>query len=274
MIYVEWLRARKRLALFTGVLALFVILAGAVGYFGHVTHVKSGGDVSVGVAVGSGDVAGRHAERVRDMIHYAIQSSVIPLGAIFALGAFVAVLFTTLLYTSLHAQRGSLDLVFTKPTSRWRLASAFFAIDFLAIVACYAATALLALLWLAAFGGLNRFVFDAEAPLVLLLGLGTSVLLYGLMQLVTASLRGAAAGIITAMWIVFIVVASTHTHVTNVDAFVNVLRRVDPLYYFSLISYSSTEMHPEHLGGPTVLLWVLGCSACALAAFTWQRVEL
>ncbi len=273
MIYVEWLRARKRLAIFAAALALIVIVLVAIGYFGHVAHVSTNGDVSVGVTVGSGD---GHAPLLRDMVHQALQKVAAPLGAFFVIAAFATTLFTTLLYTSLHAQRTSLDLAFTKPLSRLRLASTFFAIDFGAIVACYAIAVLLALLPMAAFGALDRIVGDPSDPLVIALGLGICVLLYGLMQLATAWLRGGGAiAIISAMWITFIAVVSfEHVHVTNIDAVLRVLRKLDPLYYFGLLTYSDSGAHPVHLGPSALLVWILGCVACALAAYAWQRVEL
>ena len=271
MIYVEWLRARQRLAIVGGVLLALVLLAIATVYFGH---IKSGAGHDFSISSG-GYASGHPYPLMRDELHLLMRDTAIPAGAFLVLGAFVACFFTTTLYTSLHAQRSSLDLAFTKPLARIRLAATFFGIDFAAIVACYAVATILFLLPFAVFGLLDHVVPDAEALLDLILGLGICVLLYGLMQLATAWLRGGGAiAIIGALWVTFIVVASVgHVRITNIEAILRVLRPLDPIRYFGLLTYSSGA-HPQNLGPPTLLAWSLGLAACALAAFTWQRIEV
>ena len=272
MIYVEFLRARHRLAIVGGLLLAFVVMVIAIVYFGHV-HAGPSGDFNIGF---HGDASQDHDPLARDALHRMFRDTPLPLGAFFVVGAFVACLFTTTLYTSLHAQRSSLDLAFTKPLARFRLAAAFFAIDFAAIAACYAIAIGLFLLLSVLFGLADRVVPDDGATLVLCLGFGICVLLYGLVQLATAWLRsGGAIAIIGTLWVAFIVVASiNHARITNVEAILRVLRPLDPIRYFGLLTYSSSGAHPPDLGPPTLLAWVLGLAACALAAFTWQRIEV
>ena len=272
MIYVEWLRARHRLAIALGVLLAVVLVVITVVYFGHL-HAGPNGDFNIGFRDGA---SGARDPLARDRIHEILSDMALPLGAFFVVGAFVAALFTTTLYTSLHAQRSSLDLAFTKPLARMRLAATFFGIDFAAIVACYAAAVFLLLLPFAVFGLLGDVVPEADAVPALILGLGICVLLYGLMQLATAWLRGGGAiAIIGSLWVAFIVVASIdHARITNIEAILWVLRPLDPIRYFGLLSYSSAGVHPHDLFSATLLAWGFGLAACALAAFTWQRIEV
>ena len=269
MIYVEWLRARHRFAVVGGGLAVLIATLIAIVYFGHYSVSPHGGG---GVSIGTD----AQSPLLRDHLRMILRDVGVPFGAFLVLGACVSLLFTTTLYTSLHAQRSSLDFAFTKPLSRMRLAATFFGVDLGAVAVFYVVAVVLILLPFVVLGLTNRIVADPDSPRVVALGLGICVLLYGLMQLATAWLRrGGATVVIGAMWFTFILVASiSHAPITNVEWILRLLRPLDPIDYIGYLTYSSAGAHPTNLVLPILLAWGFGLVACVLAAVTWQRLEV
>jgi hypothetical protein len=285
VIYVEWLRARKRLAIFAGVLALLVLLGILLVEFGY-THsdVAAHGRhqnfyLSIGSERSSGDVSARVA------VHEELQRSRLPLDPFLLAASGIAFIFTIGLYTSLHAQRESLHLAWTKPLSRARLALAFFTVDLASIAALYAFVVILALLAAAVFGGLNRIVAPNAAAIVPLAGV---LLLYGLMQMATAWLRGACGGMVAALWIAFFVVPSLIlTPIPQLNSIARGVLPLIPMQYFSMHESNGVYTWGPHVaadvqtwglpntyGSMLLLGFSLGIAACALATVNWNRVEV
>src|SRR5208283_4336849 len=104
----------------------------------------------------------------------------------------------------LNRERDSLDFTLTRPVSRERIALSYFAVDLAAIVAAFAfAFAVICLLPLAAAGLLGRITADPNAWWILALGLGMSFMWYGIVQAVTARLRGGGGWIAGGSWAFF-----------------------------------------------------------------------
>lgn len=282
MIYVEWLRARKRLAIFAIVLVVLVFGLGVLPIELGRFHSSPNGGFSLGW---TSDMTSNDMP-ARTFIHDALQRMTIPLDSFLMTAAVIAFVFTISLYTSLYAQRESLHVAFTKPLSRTRLALNFFAVDLGSIAAMYAFVVVLGLLAIAVFGGLNRIVAPHPAAIV---PLGGILLLYGLMQASTAWLRRGAGGIAAALWVAFFVVPSLmNTPIAQVNAVMRALWHLDPTRYLAMdtnhgvytsgsnVAYGNQMMWglDGTYGATALLAFSLGIAACAIAIISWNRVEV
>jgi len=287
MIYVEWLRARKRLAIFAIVLAALVVLGLLFVEFGYVHSDATvhGHNHYFYLSVGSEKSPTDQSARIA--VHDMLQRSTLPMDSLLMTASFVAFIFAISLYTSFYAQRDSLHVAFTKPVSRTRLALEFLAVDLASIAAIYAFVVVLVLIWIAVFGGLNRVVAPSPGPVVPLAGI---LLLYGWMQASTAWLRRGAGGIIAGLWVAFFAVPSLmNTGIAQLDAAMRGLWPLDPLRYLGTNSHHGVYTWGSNAaaaqGAPgmwmagsyesTVLIgFSLGIAACAIAIVNWNRVEV
>ncbi len=273
MIYVEWLRARKRLVIFAVVLAVLTALGILVGELGVLHCDVRGSNRTCWATVGI--TAGPNDQSLRTMLHDSMQQSPGSIDPFLMFASVIAFIFTISLYTSLHAQRESLHLAFTKPLSRSQLALRIVGVDLGAIAAIYAFTALLELLFLAAFGGLNGIVAPHAGAIV---AVGGILLLYGLVQAGTSWLIRGCGGVLAALWVAFFIVPPlAQTPYPSLNAAANALLKLDPLQYMSSstnhVMYALTSDVGTY-GAAALAAWGLGVAACALAIFAWNRVEV
>jgi len=287
VIYVEWLRARKRLVIFAGVLATLVVLAILCVEFGYVHSDVNAHGPNHYFYLSSGSEKSPTDQPARVAVHDMLQQSTIPLDPFLMTASIIAFIFTISLYTSLYAQRESLHLAFTKPLSRTRLALNFFAVDLASIAVLYALVIALGLFTIAAFGALNRIVAPNPGAIVPLAGV---LLLYGLMQASTAWLRRGAGGMVAALWVAFVAVPSLmNTSLVQLNTIARSLWPLDPMRYLSMnashgvYTWGSTAAYGAQtavwgVGGTyeaTALLgFSLGIAACAIAIVNWNRVEV
>ncbi len=275
MIYVEWLRARKRLAIYAIVLVAAVVLAILSVQFGHFHESHNGRHHSTYWTLGWASSAASGDRSSRDVLHDYLRSTTIGFDSLLMAGNIVAFLFCIGLCTSLQHQYESLHLAFTKPLSRTRLALTFFAVDFATIAAVFVLVVVLGLLFIAVFGGLDRIIAPHPGVIV---GLGAIVLLYGLMQAATSGLRGGRRGIVTALWVSFVVVlAIRNTPFPQINAVANALSWLDPIRYLGTDTSHGIYLSPTGIGGyglEALAAWGFGIVACALAIFAWNRVEV
>lgn len=281
MIYVEWLRARKRLAIFALVLVALLLLFVLPLEFGT-AHFGSHS-----FSVGWSSEKSPNDRPARVYVHDFLQGSTIPFDSFLMAASLVAFIFTISLYTSFYAQRESLHVAFTKPLSRTRLALEFFVVDLASIVAVYALVVVLGLIGIAIFGGLNRIIAPSPGAVVPLAGI---LLLYGWMQASTAGLRRGAGGVVAALWVAFIVVPSLmNTGIAQLNAVMRGLWPLDPLRYVGTNSHHGVYTWGSNSAAvqATPAMWVagsyewtvllgfgLGIAACAIAVFNWNRVEV
>src|SRR4029077_2513671 len=107
MAYVEMLRLRKALAIYAiVVVAVFLLILIPSHWPGAVVH----GDTAVSI----------------------------PLSVLLPIVGFCAIIFATTISTSLNRENDGVEMVWTKPVSRERLALTYIAFDLAAIVLAYA----------------------------------------------------------------------------------------------------------------------------------------
>ncbi len=276
MIYVEWLRARKRLIIFAAVLAaldllLILVIESARCYAntdaaGHVHGCRTIGWWGSGVS---------RSIPMAAFLHDQLRSTTIPFDAFLAFATLIGFIFSIGVYTSLHAQAQSLHLAFTKPLSRTRLALEFFAVDLASIAAMYVFATVLGLIPFAVVGSLDRVV---PPSLGVIVWLGGILLLYGWMQAATAWQHRGPGGMVATLWITFAFLPSlTQTPFSQVNAVAGALWLLDPLRYLGVnTSGSVTTWGPiaTAYGPAAVLAWGLGITACVIAVINWNRVEV
>jgi hypothetical protein len=273
MLYVEWLRVRRRLTIFMSIALAFTALLVLPALFGH-TSVGTHGDVSIGV-MNSGTVTGPASQGLRQFatrLH-------IPLSALLGIAGLLAYIFAAQVGSSLNAQNASLNLTFTKPQSRERIAFLFFAIDFagiaLAFVLCFLIVCLLPLALLGLLGHVYADPYIVPSAVV---GLGAPFMYYGILQGATAWLRGGAGAIVGLSWPLFIITANSGTPPFGplFNALLALVRFFNPLEYLGAAITRAVvpTVTTESLGAIVASVWLIGIAGCALATFEWRRLEV
>lgn len=207
----------------------------------------------------------------------------VPLAALFALAAFVAIFPTTAFGTSLACENeGHLELAWTKPASRARYALVTFGVDAVGIVGAFAiALVLLTVVPLAMLGMAGSITVGSTAMLELLRDLGFLFAWYALMQTLTASLRGGAGLVAGLSWIPALVLAVL-AKAPLPPAWHDVIRFVDyinPMAYFSNVDAQNNGVtHIENFLGfgvdiTIVAVAVLAFAYAAIAIAQWRRLE-
>jgi hypothetical protein len=173
MEYVEILRARRVLTWYCGALLAMLAITVISMYSGHAKI---------------GDMKGP-----------------IPLFLIISGCAFGAMIVATCVAPGLNAESNTLAIAWTRPVTRTSIVLRYIAVDVAAIVAAYAFTVAIVLVWCALFGLFGHITTDRDVPLSLANGLGCALMWYGLVAVVAAPLNGRGNLVAGLSWGVFVV---------------------------------------------------------------------
>jgi hypothetical protein len=261
MAYVELLRLRTALMWYGGIFVVAYIV------FFLAVHAP-GSNINEG---GSGD------------------RGQIPLGIIVAGLAWCPMVLATVLGLSLNRENDGVEMVWTKPIARERLALSYILVDLGAIVVAYLISIVFVLfaLWtLAAMGHVHTIAFDESVLRSFALGLGIAFMWYALLQAATSWNSGRAGLVVGLSWAVFIflTVLSQVPLGTYLHAAVVLLNYLNPLAYLSSIG-SHSSVRPRFgmdvlsingltLGTRLFLVWAIGIVASAIAIAGWKRMEI
>ena len=232
MVYVEWLRAKRRLTIFMLVAIGFTALLVLPALFGH-TYVNTHGGTSIGI-MDKGTPVGSGPQGLQQLTAHVK----IPFSLLLGVAALLTYIFSTQLGSSLNAQHASLNLTFTKPASRVRMALSFFAVDLAAIVLCYGLCLIVVcILPFVVLGLLGRVYADPLIVPVVFIGIGAPFMYYGILQTATAWSRGGTGAIIGLSWPLFVLCAipGTPPFGAIIDALVELVRQLDPLIYLGAV---------------------------------------
>ena len=277
MVYVESLRVRRRLTIFMSIMIAITALLVLPAFFGH-TYVDTHGGKTIGYS-SSGTEVGSGSQGLQQLVAH----SNIPFSALLGVAALLTYIFATQVGSSLNAQNASLNLTFTKPESRERIALSFFAIDVAAIVLCYALCTVVVCVVPFALLGLLGYVYrDPYVVPVALVGIGAPFMYYGILQCATAWSRGGTGAIVGLSWPLFVLCAfpGTPPFGVIVNALVELVRSLDPLVY---LGAAMTHLGPADIVAGTAvtpllqsiaIVWLIGIAGCALATFEWRRLEV
>jgi hypothetical protein len=288
--FVEYLRARHAFIVFavilTAVIAFtdFSIAYGIHNAHHHVHRTGSNQNSSYSLSVGSGSSADRDTDDSDDVQapkSLADAHFTIPLGILFGIAAYLAMGFATILGTSLNKENGRGGFAFTKPISRERLALTFIGIDLVAIAAIFVFTILLGFASFAVLGILGKVVIDPSVAMVAAVGLGATVMWYGLLQAATA-MRVSGGGLFVGMsWVLFTLGLPFYAITFLGPIFhslIAVINFFNPLAYFALTSHNEVVSTASILGfapGASIAItWSIAIAACIAAIYGWKRVEV
>jgi hypothetical protein len=251
MEFVEILRARKVLRNYALVLLTGFVLTAISLFSGHATVNVEGGHTGT------------------------VEFSSLLVGC-----AFVAFIIATCIAPGLSAESSTLAITWTRPVPRGRIAARFIAVDLAAIVVSFVLMLVVTLIFLAMFGFLGTLHFNgARAAAVLGLGLGCTVMWYGLVTLASTRLPGRGGMIAGLSWVAFLVLGGLWAapFPPLIHGLIVLLNYLNPLAYFG-----------NHLGGAgnphqiipfgdllrTLVTWCIGIAALIGTVRLWSTREV
>jgi hypothetical protein len=211
------------------------------------------------------------------------------ISGVFAIAVYCGAVFATIVGRSLNKENDGVEMVWTKPFSRQRLALQYFAYDLGGIVAATLLASVLITIVLLDVGRITHspvsmVVFDAQSAAALALGLGMSFMWYGLLQAATAWSVGSAGLAVGLSWGLFAaLVGFSHTPPSLFHSVVMTLNILNPLAYMTSVSFSDTggvvssTTHSIFAGNVwqrAGVAWAIGLAACAGAIAIWKRLEV
>lgn len=247
MQYVELLRARRVLSWYGGILLVITALCLALAY-------KEGPPE---IHVGNGGTA-------------------IPFGALLAGGAIAAMFLAAFVAVGLDAEYKTAAITWTRPVTRTAIALRYVAVDLGTLLVAWAFTVLLGLLVIAALG-LTKYVTLGDLhPESALRTLGSAVMWYGLVVLVTALLPGRGNAVAGGSWAYALIVPSLTAipfppllHKLTVA-----LVYIDPLVYSGFSSSGPKALLPESHELTAAIAWGIGIAAIAIGTRLWSTREV
>ncbi|HET9394254.1 MAG TPA: hypothetical protein VFO29_12130 [Candidatus Rubrimentiphilum sp.] len=210
----------------------------------------------------------------------------IGLGEFFAVSSIIGLITATMLGGALAKENEShLELAWSKPVSRDRLALASIAVDMAAIVISQLVTVVLALLLMLMFVTPHVFV-NALTPSAIALSLLGPLAWYACLTAFSASLKRGLGLVVGLGWLAAIVVPAVATgtslsSVTAIQAIHAVFQAasyIDPISYLSFhgsVSGSGLTLRTSigTLGISALALFFLTIAYVAAAVLQWRRVE-
>jgi hypothetical protein len=255
MAYVEYLRVRRILIIYTIVVAAIALFVTASLGSAH-------------VYVNNHDLRGQHIAP--------------PLTVVLVTALFGSLIFGTLLSGTLSRERETIALSWTRPVPRERLALEVVLVDFGGILAAALVTLVCGAIPLLAIGMLAEVYPDGHSVGGVVLMLGVTLMWYGIVQAATAWHRSGAGLAIGMSWVLFPLLM-TLGHVTFFGPIfggaIGALNYLNPLAYsssygnFNGASVQETSYLNLSEGIRIAATWLIGLAACAVAIFAWKRSE-
>jgi hypothetical protein len=275
MSYFYYLRARKRLIIFSSILGGLVLLNLALLPFSHVGP----SDFTVGVSSQSSSYSFGGIAQLHRILH----TIRVPFVILVTIAAALAAIFGSAASASLSGQNRHLHFELTRPTSRRRLALMTFGMDALGVAASLVVALALLLVPFAILGSLDRLDFSSESFFVIAFGLGIAYMWYGLLQAVTVRMRGggAAVGI---SWAVFVTLSALHNLPASIVGapivwLIHALNIFNPIVYLGKLfapGYGSQGATGTASGSfeDLITVWIIALVALALAVVQRDRMEV
>lgn len=257
------------------------------GYFHIDATVPSDRRMSGGLSLGDSSV---RVDKRTGMKHVVLTEDMhganLPVGVLFAVASIIALVTATMLGGVLAKENdGHLELAWTKPVSREKLALASIATDIVAIVVAHLLTVVLILLVCAMFIWPKFYVNSQTAPVLVLALLGP-VAWYACLTAASASLKRGLGMVCGLGWLAALVIpaVATGTKGSQSDLGRSIHFVFQSLTYFDPIAYMSLHGGFDRAGiAFQTAVGTLGFSAVALAVLTivylalsvlqWRRVE-
>lgn len=252
MYYVEVLTARNRLAWFS----LIVVLVGMIA----VTTVRLVPQSNM------------------DLPNIDVLLNIILLGS-----SWFACVFATLVAGTLSRDYGQISYIWTRPSSRARIALEYYAVDIVSILIAFAILTGAAVATLSAIPRLH-VVADASSLQILLRALAVPFMWYGLVEVSTSWTGARARAMIGVSWAVFWALAILDA--LNLPGILGklfvVLNVFNPMAYLPQSHAQNVDFQVGVLGlspvpltfnEQTLLAYTIFVVSCIVAISTWKRME-
>jgi hypothetical protein len=211
----------------------------------------------------------------------------IGLGILFAISCVIGLVTATMLGGVLAKENdGHLELAWTKPVARERLAMASMAVDVVTIIVSQLAMVVLTLIVCTMFIGWPSIYTNSMTPSVIALALIGPIAWYACLTAFSASLKRGLGMVVGLGWLAAIVTPAIAggTAFSNSDigrsihAIFQTLSYIDPIAYVSFhgsLGSNGLQFHTAigTIGTSVLLLLVLTIVYLALAVLQWRRVE-
>jgi len=278
MTYVEFLRARKVVTVFTIIVAVCVALT-LIGVYASAGDMNVSGDGGASVHVSTSAHATVH-RNFRDAIaaDFAAKHTTVPFSAFVFIALFAATIAGSIFGAGLCRERDYVALAWTKPVSRARQALAYLGVDALGMFAVFAVVLVLGCcLTLWAIGIFGYLRVDPIVWQMLPLSIGISFAYYGMVRAVSVGFPGRGGAIAGGSWpIAYLLIGLTALPLPALmHGALILVNFLNPLAY--LTGFNETGVMSTVLwSNPdlrTALVWVLAVATNAVAIVLYQRAE-
>jgi len=209
----------------------------------------------------------------------------VPLSILLLVG-FCAIIFGTAVSTSLNRENDGVEMVWTKPIARDRLAMRYIALDLAAIAVAFVVALVLAVLVFASFGMLGAIRADEGWFSTALLIFGVAFMWYGILQALTSWQTGRGAIVIGLSWATFAIVLPAFlaltAHIPGLHEIAVALNFLNPLSYLSTnngtihigLSTGGSSLIPHDTWLRVAITWAFGLLGSVAAIAGWKRLEV
>lgn len=257
------------------------------GYFHMDATVPSDRRMSGGISLGDSSV---RVDKKTGMKHIVLTEDMhganLPVGVLFAIASVIALVAATMLGGVLAKENdGHLELAWTKPVSRERLALASISTDIATIVLAHLMAIVLIVLVCAMFVW-PKFYANSSTPVIVAIALLGPIAWYACLTAFSASLKRGLGMVVGLGWLAAIVVPGVASGTVNsasdigrtIHTIFQALAYIDPIAYMSFhgdFGRGGIAFHTAggSLGFSASMLAVLSIVYIALAVLQWRRVE-
>jgi hypothetical protein len=278
MYYLDYVRSRKRLIVFTSIVGAIILLQVAMLPFSHVGPQHR--DIAIGV---SSETVRSHALDGIQQLHELGRLVEIPWAFLCAIAAILAIIFSTTGATSLASKNRHLHLEFTRPTSRERSTLVTIGIDVAATAIAFAIGFALLLVPLTVVGWLDRIEPSPATLFVVAFGLGIAYMWYGMVQAITVLMRSGGGTIAGTSWAVFVFLLGLgQLGINDFDRplvlTIHALNWANPLAHLQTFFADATLSGRQSLVTGSVrdftIIWSVAFVTLALAVVQRKRMEV
>ncbi len=239
------------------------------------------------ISMGSSNISENQKAGMKHIILTQDMTAKIPLSILFAISEIIGLVTATMLGGVLAKENdGHLEIAWTKPVSRERLALAYIGVDMVTIVVSQFAMILLALIVCAMFVWPTLYTDAYTLPAIVLAFLGPIAWYAGLTAF-SASLKRGLGMVVGLGWLAALVIPSVEAGtsfssndiIRGIHAIFKFLSYIDPIQYVHISYHGSLgaggmqSMPVGPLGTQVVLVAGLTVAYVALAVLQWRRVE-
>lgn len=278
MYYFDYLRVRSALRVFAIILACVTLLLCVSLAFSHAHDGNS--NVTIGTDTVSADSYSGLA-----LMHHLGETTWFPFGLLCGIAAVITIFFSNALATSIARYNGNLHFGFTKPIAREQSAIRTFSIDLAALAVGFLIALFFVLVPFAVVGLLDRITFGPTSLAPFALGIGIAFMWYGMVQAVTATMRGGAGLVLGLSWGVFAVMQALQNLSSDlipevVVRLIHFLNIFNPFLYLSDVfatpdgRLTRDDVLAPHYFQSLAIVWIVALVALALAIVQRKRMEV